>query len=185
MACLHLPADILYHRATTMKNTFRCSTVASPHAPRRFFALGAVLAALIAPTLLLTGCGSGGGSNPSPNPSAGPNETVITGRIVDANTGSAGLAGATVQFAGASARTDSNGNFSLTVPRHTAGGSATVIPPNGTLLYPYASVSGTPFRCANSPTFSVTGPFTGGTFTVGTVSVYVRTANTTPNPPCI
>ncbi len=164
-----------------MKNSIRCSTAASPLAARRIFASGAALVLLAAPALL-TGCGSGGGGTPSPSPSAGANQTIITGRIVDANAGSAGVAGATVQFAGVSVQTSANGTFSLTVPRNTAGGTATITGPNGTAFYSYAA-SGT--GCANALTFAVPGPLSSANVSVGNISVYSRTANSTPNPPCI
>ncbi len=153
------------------------------HLPvRRLFAFGAVLTVLAAPTFVLTGCGSGGGGDPSPSPSAGANQTTVTGKIVDINAGSAGLAGATVQFAGASVQTDAEGNFSLAVPRNTAAGNATITAPAGTQLYAYTSTGS---GCANALTFSVAGPLSGASFSVGTVSVYRRTSSTAPNPPCL
>lgn len=166
-----------------MKNTYRCSTVASFLATRPLLAFGAVLTTFAAPTLLLTGCGSGGGGgNPTPSPSAGANQTVITGRIIDVNANSAGVAGAIVQFAGATVVTDANGSFSITIGRNTAAGSATITPPAGTVLYSYAANGA---GCANSLNFPVAGPLTGPTFAIGNILVYSRTANTTPNPPCI
>jgi hypothetical protein len=180
---LHSPIKILYHTDNIMKITYRYSTVASYPAARPLYGFGAVLIALASPALLLSGCGSGGGGGtPSPSPSAGANQTVITGRVVDINSASAGVAGATVQFAGVSVQTSANGTFSLTVPRNTAGGTATIIAPAGTTLYSYATSSA---GCANSLTFSIAGPLSGTTFSVGNISVYSRTASTAPNPPCI
>ncbi len=165
-----------------MKNKNRTSTATSHPAARSLFAIGAALTALASPALL-TGCGSGGGTpDPSSSPSA--NQTVITGRIVDVNTGSTGVSGATVRFAGATAQTNANGNFSLTVARNTAAGVATVSPPAGKEFSPYASINTPVFRCANSPSFLVAGPFTGATFAIGDVFVYTKVDNA-PAPPCI
>jgi hypothetical protein len=165
-----------------MNNSPTYSAVRSHLSLRMLRAFGAVLAALAVPTVVLTGCGSGGGGTPSPSPSAGANQTTVTGKIIDANAGGAGVAGATVQFAGASTQTDANGNFSLVVPRNTAGGSATIVAPAGKEFYLYAASSA---GCANTLTFSVTGPLSGSSFSVGNVSVYGRTPSTAPNPPCI
>jgi hypothetical protein len=166
-----------------MKNILRCSTVASLLSARSFIALSASLIALSALTPMLTGCGGGGGGgNPSPTPSTGASQTVITGRILDVNTGSVAVAGATVTFAGVSVQTDSNGNFSLTVPRNTASGTATITAPGGTTLYSYASSSA---GCANSLAIRITGPLTSSTLAIGNVFVYSKTANSAPNPPCI
>lgn len=165
-----------------MKNTFRCPTVASPPATRPLFALGAAVILLTAPALVLTGCGGGGNGDPSPSPSTGTNQTTITGRLLDVNNGSSGVSGATIQFAGATVQTDSSGNFSLTISRNTASGSAAITPPSGKTYYSYASNTA---GCANTLSFSVAGPLAGATFSVGNVFVYSKTASTAPNPPCI
>lgn len=165
-----------------MKKTFRCLTLSSRPTPRQFLAMGTALTALAVPAFLLTGCGSGGGGDPSPSPSVGSNQTLITGRLLDVNTGSTGVSGATVQFAGVSARTDPNGNFSLTVPRNTAAGTATITTVAGTALYSYASTSA---GCANSLTISVGGPLSSSTYSLGNIFVYSKTSTSAPNPPCI
>ena len=165
-----------------MKKNFRFPTRASRLTSRRFFALGTALTVLAVPTFLLTGCGSGGGGDPSPSPSVGSNQTLITGRILDVNAGSVGVSGATVQFAGVSAQTSSNGNFSLIVPRNTAAGTATITTAAGTTLYSFASTSA---GCANSLTIGIAGPLSGTTYSVGNIFVYSRTSTSAPNPPCI
>jgi hypothetical protein len=165
-----------------MKYKNRFSTATSHRAARSLFAIGAALTAFASP-VLLTGCGSSGGTpDPSSSPSA--NQIVITGRIVDVNAGSTGVSGATVRFAGATAQTNANGNFSLTVARNTAPGVATITAPAGKELSNYASINTPVFSCANSPSFVVAGPLTGATFAIGDIFVFSKVDNA-PAPPCI
>lgn len=124
-------------------------------------------------TFSLTGCGGGGGGTP-----VDPDETRITGKIIDANNSSRPLAGVTVQYAGQSTVTDSNGNFSLIIPRNTPAGSATLTAPAGTVLYAFASTSE---GCKNSLSVSVP-EAAQGTYSFGNVIVYSNTGP--PNFPC-
>lgn len=164
-----------------MKNINRYPTATSHQAARSLFAIGVALTAIAAPAVL-TGCGSGGGGKPDPSSSTSGNQTVITGRIVDVNAGFAGVSGARVTFGGVSVQTNSSGNFTLTVPRNTANGTATITAPTGATFYSFAANTA---GCANALTFSVTGPLSGANFAVGDIFVYGRSENSTPNPPCI
>ncbi|MBC8103336.1 MAG: hypothetical protein H7Z41_12225 [Cytophagales bacterium] len=141
------------------------------HAANRRWVAAAVALLILTPTLM--GCGGGGGT-PSPSPTGASNQVVVQGRLVDANNASRGVAGAAIQYGGASTQTDADGNFTLTIPGSAAAGSATIVPPPGTQFFSYARVAGatTSAGCPRSLSFAVPAIASGSTVSIPTIFLY-------------